>query len=476
MRIQFYTMKKYGCWFLFCLPLVSLSQSVSDRMAKAINSLEKDTQFKHAAISIYVVESKTGKLVFDKNAELGLVPASCQKVITSAAAFELLGNNYRFKTELGYDGEIKDSTLNGNLYIVGYGDPTLGSWRWTNTKEEVILKKISAAITAAKIKKIEGNVFGYDRKWESNTTPGGWVWEDIGNYYGAGASALNWRENQYDLILKPGQKVGDAVTIAGMKPKLLDVGLYSEVTTGEKGSGDNAYIYLAPYSIYGFVRGSIPLSENNFTISGAMPDPAGQLVNTIVEKLKEQNAEGILYAGSYNGIEVDKKNLPINPAIFFTHLSPSLDSINYWFLKKSINLYGEAFVKAIAYEKISFGSTEKGIELINNFWSKNGIEKSALNMKDGSGLSPSNRVTTKALVTVLQFAKQQKWFPSFYNALPEMNGIKMKDGYIGGVRSYTGYIKSKNGTEYTFAFIANNFDGSPATVREKMWQVLNILK
>ena len=97
-------------------------------------------------------------------------------------------------------------------------------------------------------------------------------------------------------------------------------------------------------------------------------------------------------------------------------------------------------------------------------------------MKDGSGLSPSNRVTTKALVTVLQFAKQQKWFPSFYNALPEMNGIKMKDGYIGGVRSYTGYIKSKNGTEYTFAFIANNFDGSPATVREKMWQVLNILK
>ncbi len=302
------------------------------------------------------------------------------------------------------------------------------------------------------------------------------MWEDIGNYYGAGASALNWRENQYDLILKPGQRVGDAVTIAGMKPKLRNVGLYSELTTGEKGSGDNAYIYLAPYSIYGFVRGSIPLSENNFTIAGAMPDPAGQLVNTVVEKLKEQNAYGILYAGSYNGIEVDKKNLPINPTIFFTHSSPSLDSINYWFLKKSINLYGEAFVKAIAYEKTSFGSTEKGIELINNFWSKNGIETSALNMKDGSGLSPSNRVTTKALVTVLQYAKQQKWVASFYNALPEMNGIKMKDGYIGGVRSYAGYIKSKNGTEYSFAFIANNFDGSPATAREKMWQVLNILK
>lgn len=57
-----------------------------------------------------------------------------------------------------------------------------------------------------------------------------------------------------------------------------------------------------------------------------------------------------------------------------------------------------------------------------------------------------------------------------------MNGIKMKDGYISGVRSYTGYVKSKSGTDYTFAFIVNNFDGSPATVREKIWKVLDELK
>ena len=153
-----------------------------------------------------------------------------------------------------------------------------------------------------------------------------------------------------------------------------------------------------------------------------------------------------------------------------------MDSINYWFLKKSINLYGEAFVKTIAYEKTKFGSTDTGIAIIRDFWEKRGIEKSALNIIEGSGLSPANRVTTNALVTVMQYAKQQSWFSSFYHSLPEMNGIKMKDGYISGVRSFTGFVKSKTGDDYTFSFIVNNFDGNAGTVREKMWKLLDILK
>jgi serine-type D-Ala-D-Ala carboxypeptidase/endopeptidase (penicillin-binding protein 4) len=161
---------------------------------------------------------------------------------------------------------------------------------------------------------------------------------------------------------------------------------------------------------------------------------------------------------------------------FYQHRSPSFDSLNYWFLKKSINLYGEAFVKTIAAERNKFADTDTGISIIKKFWQQRGIETSAINMLDGSGLSPANRITTAALVTVMQYAKKQSWFNSFYYALPEINGIKMKDGYIGGVRSYTGYIKSKTGVEYTFSLIVNNFSGAPSTVREKMWGVLNILK
>lgn len=190
-----------------------------------------------------------------------------------------------------------------------------------------------------------------------------------------------------------------------------------------------------------------------------MPDPAGVFKNSF---------QSLFSQGSLHP-EREVQTL-------FSHFSPALDSINYWFLQKSINLFGEAFVKTIAFEKTGFGATDTGINVIKDFWSKNGIENSALMMKDGSGLSPANRVTTHALVAVMQYARKQNWYTSFYDALPLQNGIKMKSGYIGGVRSYTGYIGAGSGTEYIFSFIINNFDGSPGAVREKMWKLLNILK
>ncbi|MBC7868163.1 MAG: D-alanyl-D-alanine carboxypeptidase, partial [Gloeobacteraceae cyanobacterium ES-bin-316] len=188
--------------------------------------------------------------------------------------------------------------------------------------------------------------------------------------------------------------------------------------------------------------------------------------------------KGIVTEDSTNGQHVafKKPGKESNITPLLQIQSPSLDSINYWFLQESINLYGEAFVKTIALKQKGFGATDSGLAIIRYFWSSRGIGKAALNIKDGSGLSPANRTTAHALVTVLQYARGKKWSPSFYNALPLMNGIKMKSGYIAGVRSYAGYIKSNSGATYTFAFLINNFDGSPGSAREKMWPLLDILK
>jgi len=476
--IQFYRMKKCCCWILFYLPFYLFSQTVNDRLAKAINLLEADIQFKHAAIGMYVVETKTAKIIFEKNAEMGLVPASCQKLITSAAAFGLLGNNYRFKTELGYDGTIADGILNGNLFIRGYGDPTLGSWRWPNTKAQVIMKNSTDAVLLKGIKKINGNITGFTGNWESNSTPGGWVWEDIGNYYGAGAWGLNWLENQYEVTFKTGKNINDATEIITTNPSSIkkEYRFANFVKTGGKTSGDNGYLFSAPFSQHIIARGTVPMTEKGFTISGSMPNPAATFLLSLDDCLDKN---GIKISGAHwsnSGHLIDNRPTQNPKLIIDSILSPTLDLINFWFLKKSVNLFGEAFVKAIALEKKTVGSTDSGIAIIKEFWSKRGIEKSALKIIDGSGLSPANRVTAHSLVTVMQFAKSRLWFEAFYNALPEMNGIKMKDGYISGVRSYTGYIKSKTGVEYTFAFMVNNFDGSPGAVREKMWSLLDILK
>lgn len=463
---------RLGFVFLFFVT-TSSAQTISQKLDAAINKLQADSQFKHGTISLYIVETNTGKIIFDKNSQTGVAPASCQKVVTAVSAFELLGKSYTYKTQLGYDGKIDSGILKGNIYIVGSGDPTLGSWRYQSTKENIVLTQFKNAIRQNRIQQIKGVVLGDDRIWGTQKVPDGWIWQDVGNYYGAGASGLNWRENQYDLILRSGDKFGDPVKIAATTPRFLPgIHLVNELTSAEKGSGDNAYIYLAPDAEAGFIRGTIPLNEDAFVISGSMPDGGKILAATIYNDLTQGKA---IADNNINYLKAKAKwNQP--GTIFYTHTSPPLDSIIYWFLKKSVNLYGEALVKTIGYEKSKAGSTDAGIKIISDFWNSRDVERSSLKIIDGSGLSPANRVTTQALVTILQYAKDKSWFSSFYYALPDINGLKMKDGYINGVRSYTGYVKNKAGAEYTFSFIVNNFDGSASSVREKMWKVLDILK
>ncbi len=122
------------------------------------------------------------------------------------------------------------------------------------------------------------------------------------------------------------------------------------------------------------------------------------------------------------------------------------------------------------------GSTDEGVELIKNFWKTKGISETELNMVDGSGLSPLNRVTTHAQVSILQYAKRQNWFNGFYHSLPEFNNMKMKSGTIRDVKGFCGYHKSKDGTEYIFSFLVNNYNGSSSAVVQKMYKVLNELK
>ena len=470
-------MKKVCLCFLFFLISHFISaQAIDQELDKATQQLITDPQMKHAILGFYVIDAKTGTVVYDKNGPIGLAPASCQKLFTSVAAFELLGHDFRYKTELGYDGKIEDLTLKGNLHIVGTGDPSFGSPRWDQTKEETVLNEIIESLKQFHINKIMGDVFIDDSKFSIQPIPDGWVWEDIGNYYGAGCWGINWHENQYDMVLQTGAKIGDEAGISETKPEMPAPVLVNQVKTGEKGSGDNAYIYLPPYSLFAFTEGTIPLGESNFTISGSIPNAPAYFAH-ILEKSFNKNGIKINKPIKTNIDRlVEKRNWPSAQSTFYTHYSPTLDSLNYWFLKKSINLYGEAFVKTIAFKKTGFGDTDKGIEIIKDFWNSHGIESSAINIIDGSGLSPQNRVTTDALVKALQYASTRSWFKSFYSSLPEINGMKMKSGSIGGARSYAGYQTSKDGKEYIFAIIVNNYDGSSSDIIHKMWKLLDILK
>ena len=448
------------------ISITTMAQAVSSKLQTAFDQFEKDAQLQSATASLYVIDAKTGQTVFEKNANVGLAPASTQKIITAATAYALLGKNFRYKTQFAY-------TTSGNaatLYIKPSGDPTLGSWRWEANNEASVLKRLTVAAKPLEGKTIE-NVLVEAKGWNSESIPDGWIWQDIGNYYGAGAAALNWRENQFDLHLQSGASIGDEVKVAGTKPYLYNVQFVSQAKAAAKGSGDNAYIYFPLQTNVMLVRGTIPAGENKFVISGAMPQPERQFTYTLLEALKGKakvsQAMQTVVAYETNGTA---------RVVFHTEYSPVLDSIIYWFNKKSINLYGEALLKTIALKEKAIGETDEGVNLLKIFWKGQGIPSTELNMVDGSGLSPLNRVTTHAQVAVLQYAQKQPWFDGFFDSLPEYNGMKMKSGTIRGVKGFTGYHTGKDGRQYIFSFLVNNYNGSASGLVQKMYKVLNVLK
>ncbi len=443
------------------------AQSAQNRLSKAFEIFEKDSQLSNGIASLYVADAKTGNVVFEKNGFIGLATASTMKVITSVSAYELLGKDFRYKTEFGYKGEIIDKFLKGDIHIKPSGDPTLGSWRWPATKEEATINRIIAAIKKLDLKGYNTTLIG-DSGWRHENIPDGWMWQDIGNYYGAGAGVLNWRENQFDIVLQSGDAIGSSVKIIETLPKGLSSRFASNVTAAAKGTGDNAYVYYSLTKSQGIIRGTIPVSEKRFTISAAYADPVYEFMTLLKYNLNPNaGASQVKFENNINNVGVK---------IFHAETSPPLDSIIYWFNKRSINLYGEALVKTIGYQKKGMGSTDGGVEIIKNFWESKGVSEKELNMVDGSGLSPLNRVTTRAQVSILQYAKRQNWFTGFYHSLPEFNNMKMKSGTIRDVKGFCGYHKSKDGTEYIFSFLVNNYNGSSSAVVQKMYKVLNELK
>jgi D-alanyl-D-alanine carboxypeptidase/D-alanyl-D-alanine-endopeptidase (penicillin-binding protein 4) len=454
----------------FCFFVVANTQSVTTRLSKAFQQFEKDVQVRNGISSLCVLDGETGNIVFERNASMGLAPASTQKIITSATAYELLGRDFRYQTQILFP----DNKASGILRIKASGDPSFGSWRWPFTKESVILDQIIKSINRPSIQKIEGIIVDCSG-WDGESIPDGWIFQDIGNYYGAGSEALNWRENQFDLILKSGANIGDPVQISGSNPKLYGYSLESYVTSAPKGSGDNAYIYFPLQAGSGNVRGTIPVGESRFVISGAFPSAGKQFAETLKEAISRTGK-----ADHSTTVSIAHKPVPqsdnTNSVPIYTHYAPSMDSLVYWLNRKSINLYAEALLNTISLQKNGIASRKESIELLQKFWQQKGIPVTELNIVDGSGLSPLNRVTTKSQVSVLQYAQKQPWFKGLYNSLPEYNGMKMKSGTINGVKGFAGYHRSKDGKSYVFSFLVNNYNGSASSLVQKMYQVLNELK
>lgn len=453
------------------IPIILLSsqiffaQNVAQKLDAATKTLLGSPAAYSANLSLYVAD-ENGNFIYEYQGNQGLSTASTQKIFTAAAALETLGKNYQYTTTASFSGNIAAGNLSGNLFVTSNGDPTLGSWRYENYKPENFRQKLIQALQQKGISKISGDLIIDDSYFDSQKVPGGWPWNDMGNYYGAGVWGVNWRENQFDISM-------NGKEMKGVNINLPNVKWINEVKTDS--TSDQSIVFTAPYSEVAMINGSLP--TKSVTVSGATPNPPLSLGSEIQKWLKES---GIEFKGKVTAVSMQKINgesftgAPKNN-IILQYQSPTLDKIIFWFMRKSINFYGETLIKTLGKEKKNEGSFDAGISYLKEFWKSRGINPTMINFADGSGLSPQNYVSARAEVQSLLWSRKQSWFNEFYDGFPTQgNGMKIKSGTMKDTKSFAGYHTSKDGKKYVFAIIINNYQNSD--VSEALLKVLNVLK
>ena len=456
-------------------------------LAVGIRQLAQDPALKQGDIGILVMEVESGKVLAENQAGKLMIPASIQKVLTTASALGILGPDYTFDTYIEYDGKIDDKgVLKGNLYIRGTGDPTLGSREMEGTKNlEEVITRFRMAVQQKGIRHIEGHIIGDGTYFSTKVASPTWPWSDLGNYYASGAWGLNMHENLYYLRFRQSRQPGSIPEIVEMEPTIPGLSFKNELVSSNEGNGrgGNAYIYGAPYTYERYVRGTLLKGSGIISIKGSIPDPPLFCAQSLEKALLSVGIpcdKGAISMLDLGGDLLEKRN------ILYTHQSPSLTAIVKRTNMKSVNLYCESMLKAIGKKAANEGSFEAGTKAIKDYWNKQGLDTKNLFLEDGSGLSPRNALSAEFLTQLLRKAARNKNIADpLFASLPlagksgnlnngkfrnsSANGkIWAKSGTMGRVRSYAGFAKLNNGKLAAFVVMANDYSGSGSSMRQKL--------
>lgn len=462
--------------FLF-ISVVAFSQ-------QPIQQIVNHPSLKHASVGISVVDLLAGQSVISHDSEKSLTPASVLKLITTATAVEVLGENFRYKTDVALDAD--DPT---RILILGSGDPTLGSEAFKENRDRFFndcRQLLQKALLKDKYYSIYvvDNLFGYD-----GVSPD-WTWIDMGNYYAPGSYGISIFDNSYKLFFNTTNKIDGAI-ILGTDPEIKGLTFRNELKLNSNGR-DNGYIYGAPFSYDRSVRGDIPGGKASFSIKGDIPDPGLLLGDKLAETLRKNGFK-------ISNVETSRKDyLPLRKTssyrvgkVLFTQVSRPLKEIIREINVESNNHYAEHLIRTIGRHykpDIYDDALVAGVDYVADYWKKNGVDIASITMHDGSGLAPQNAVSPKLLTDILSYMyNKSSYSAAFINSLPKAgqdgtlrnfmantryNGkIIAKSGSIGGVQCYAGYLIDGD-KKYAFSIMINKYNGTRAQVRGAIEQFL----
>ncbi len=453
-----------------------------------IAEVAQDVTFTQAYVGICVMDHN-GRILAGVNQDKMLVPASNMKLISTGAALHILGPDYSFETTLAHDGMIEDGVLKGNLFVIGGGDPTLGSKDSIAVPIERTFAAWEKMLRDAGVRRIEGSIVGDGRYFEGPAEEPTWLWNDIGTYYGAGVTGLMFYENMQSFSVSAGASVGAPVNIKPYYPDCPWMDFRYACSTGSAGSGDLLYMYTSDLAPVAEIRGTFGVDRAAKRVDCANKFPEYTCAHYFSKYLQRRGIPCSGGAGDFKldtdwiGEEgkdsdlatmADSQSSKEKAPDFWTSLewakangltvlgssaSPTLNRIVFETNHASNNVYAETLFRVLGKTLRGSACYDSSYVAINDAFTELGVAGlKGMKIQDGSGLSRQNLVSPEALCRFLYAMSVSPAYDSFLGSLPSpgfagtleynMKGqpealrarIKVKSGSMNGVRCYSGYI------------------------------------
>ena len=446
-------MNKFLKLFILTITMSFLTAQIAG--AKDFDNIIKKSQLDETAtISVSVKNAKTGKVLYEYNQNKYLHPASALKLFTMAAAYDQLGGDYQYRTQL-----FKDK--NNNIYLKLSGDPTLTTSDLTNLFKELKSKY-----------KINVNDVVIDPTVIDNSQWGtGWMWDDDTRKYLPKYSPFTINGNIINISLKPSKNN----TFPEIKNKSdYQITIVNMLKNGDK---NNIRIVRQPWiqSDMVYLKGTI---KTPLTVQ--LP------INQLERNFKTQLQSALKTAKISPKGTIKVAPMQEHTELILEHVSKPLDTIVSKVLKDSNNLYAEMIFKTSGAKfSDSQGTTAAGIDFFNNYY-KDINTKTKPVIADGSGASRNDLITADWMTEALNKIYKNNDFDGFQKLMAKpvegtlsdrllniSQNVRAKTGTISGVSVLTGYVDAKSNNKYSFAILIQNYPDSSLDAKKLEDAIVN---
>lgn len=423
-----------------------------------------------AAWGIVVESLDRNERLFELNSRALFVPASTAKLIALAGAVDAVGWDFRYETRVRGTGPIVDGVLQGNLVVVGAGDPSIGG------RGGMDLTPIVEAVARAGVRRIDGAIIGDDDSIDEPRPQLAWAWDDLGYATGALFGALNLGENRMQVVVSPGSTEGERTVV--LQPYSWGRPIRNLSITGAPQSMPLIWPEQRPGEPFLTIAGSIPAGAAPMRMFVSVGNPTLWFARALRQTLMEK---GIEVAGDAADIDDIAPPTERGGAELYVHRSPTLAELAQPMIKDSINLFGEAALRLNTAPGV-FPTNDAALAGLRQRLAAWGVADGAWQIVDGSGLSRRNTVAPEVLVAVLQRMYDASGGSPWMTALPvagrdgtlaeRMRGtaaegnVRAKTGTMTNIRTLAGYVRTRDGEMLVFAIMANNFEGAGSVAVE----------